>query len=148
MIKEEILESNKLIAEFMGANPCKDWQGYNGYNHEDWYHTQWSSRYQDNLELYSYKYSDLKYHFSWEWLMPVVEKIDNMENSYIETNTNIGKTWIDDGNDFSIYFSDDRIQSSFRTISGNAKKKIDAVWCGVVEFIKWYNKQKEIKSEV
>jgi hypothetical protein len=50
MNKREIILANIMLAKFMGVKV--DDQGMNGY---DW--------------------DDLEYHESWEWLMPVVEKI-------------------------------------------------------------------------
>jgi hypothetical protein len=68
MSEEEILEGNKLIAEFMGykyINPkdsCDRWGWYlNG----------------DNSTSINYL-KELKYHSSWDCLMPVVEKIESI----------------------------------------------------------------------
>lgn len=56
MKKQEILESNKLIAEFMKAK----WNKTNG-----WYFNMFGS-------VYSHCGNDLKFNTSWDWLMPVV----------------------------------------------------------------------------
>ena len=50
-------ENNKLIAIFMGLNPCDD---------RDEYHST----------LYTNVTDDLTYHKSWDSLMPVVEEIE------------------------------------------------------------------------
>lgn len=135
--KENIIEYNKIIAEFMGAKPCKDWQGYDGYEHKDWHHLQWSNRFQDNLELNSYRYSDLWYHSDWNWLMSVVKKVEDTKDS--QGYSTIVEIW---KNGCRIVFGNDT--QSFDYIL--AKTKIEAVWLSVVEFIKWYNVQK-IKSK-
>ena len=60
-------ENNKMIAEFMG--------------YEDW--SEYSSvrlKRTDGIDAYKHicKYKDLHYHKTWEWLMPVVEKIEDI----------------------------------------------------------------------
>lgn len=59
MTQEQILEGNKLIAEFMGALDFMN-----------------SMRFGDNPEKELgryYDYSELKYHSSWDWIMPVLK---------------------------------------------------------------------------
>ena len=56
MAKEKILENNKLIAEFMKITTN---------------HPVWQYRAHEN----EWKLEGLKYHKSWTWLMPVLEKI-------------------------------------------------------------------------
>lgn len=104
MIEEKILEGNKLIAEFMGLSYCDKYQ------YEGWY---------QNNE-YNYRICDfnsLKYHSSWDWLIPAVEKIEH-----------------------TMYVN---IKGCHVTISSivNVSKstKIEAVWIAAVAFIKWYN---------
>ena len=52
------MENNKLIAEFMGLCPLSR-----------------SGFISDKKQEYYGSLSDLQYHTSWNWLMPVVEKI-------------------------------------------------------------------------
>ena len=96
-------ESNKLIAEFMDYPDL------------------------GNKGDFSY----LKYHSSWDWLMPVVEKIEGephlckviIETNYCRVERNSGEHILTMG-------------------SQNLTKK-EATYKAVVEFIKWYNKQKK-----
>ena len=66
-------------------------------------------------------WTKMKYHSSWDWLMPVVEKIEhtsayvNVKGCHVKIST-----WVD----------------------VNAPTKLEAVHKAVVEFIKWYNEQK------
>jgi hypothetical protein len=99
-------ENNKLIAEFMSVD----------YVDVDTY-------LEDNKEL--------QYHTSWDWLMPVVERIESFifdeNNSY---NVTIGSTnycIIQDSNG-------DRIE----IIKDNGETKLETVYKAVVEFIKQY----------
>tara|TARA_R100000963_G_C4637253_1_gene101164 strand:+ start:1304 stop:1579 length:276 start_codon:yes stop_codon:yes gene_type:complete len=54
------MEDNKLIAEFMGL-VVSDRENYTS-------------------ELHTNVDADLKYHTSWDWLMPVVEKISDIKH--------------------------------------------------------------------
>jgi hypothetical protein len=59
MSREEINKRNMSIADFMGC------------------HKYTSSHYNVNhMSMALVLFSDLKYHSSWDWLMPVVEKIE------------------------------------------------------------------------
>lgn len=103
------IESNKLIAEFVTDEP-------------------------EVLKMDLKKagtVESMHYHSSWDWLMPVVEKIEDTEDEYkynvvigyqscgIENNTNCDQVaWADEGN------------------------KIDSVYAACVEFIKRWNKSK------
>ena len=85
--------SNKLIAEFMGLVVS---------NRED-YHSS----------LHTNVDADLKYHTSWDWLMPVVEEIDHLQfEEVVEIET------------------------------GLKMRSLSATYNAVVEFIKQQNKNK------
>lgn len=61
----EITESNKLIAEFMGLKNISHSKKYGG--------IIIASPSEDDLEIVP-----VLYHTSWDWLMPVVEKIESL----------------------------------------------------------------------
>ena len=98
---------NELIAEFMGLVQ-------NPYRKGDY------SKPEDYLETKAGKFGcweTPKYDTSWDWLMPVVEKITPMA-------THIGQqAWFDIG-------------------AHLVRADIKVVYKAVVEFIKWYNAQK------
>ena len=121
MCEEEYNEGNKLIAEFMGLE--KNDFGY-------WVNKDYLFGAQ--LKLFDF---ELKFHSSWDWLMPVVEKIEKDMDMWIR----IERDYI-----FVCRFNDySGIISSSNTFTHN-KGKIYGVWLAVVEFIKWYNScQKE-----
>lgn len=123
----EIKETNKLIAEFMVENEgglikIRDgvYSTINEYEIPD-----------DDLIV-----SDLKYHSDWNWLMPVVEKIESlshrkgrryylfMEQSYVQIKV-------------------DRMNEEPFGKWGTSSNydKIGAVYRAVVDFIKHYNQQ-------
>jgi hypothetical protein len=103
-----VIESNKLIAEFMGGK-CKNacsvplnegeiWLPFHGVN----------------------KIHLLHYENSWDWLMPVVERIYDSDEYY------------------------EYLQTYSTTFGGGVEltTNITNVYDAVVEFIKWYNENK------
>lgn len=122
----KIIEGNKLIAEFMGwrKDPTHGWltkDEQDAWNYRDDYH--------------------FKYYVSWDWLMPVVEKIEGLNNGengkgYIvslKSPSCVG--YIDKEDGFKM-----PIPCDARTLGTT---RIESVWLAVVEFIQWYNKNKK-----
>ncbi len=90
-------ENNKIIAEFMDKDVAL----------------------LESVGIEKYTSDELQYHKSWNWLMPVVKKIDNLF-----------------GEDDTI---DDIINRVHNAILQFDRKK---VYNAVVEFIKWHNLNK------
>lgn len=139
MSEKERIEGNKLIAEFMGYE--KITVGYYGTDDEtEWQrkNREWMNKtgmedvgdYMANIPEDSwYFFNELAYHSSFDWLMPVVEKIEAFKNDINSKRYTIKI----DNNACLIYSAD----YDNRTIT--AKTKIQATWLAVIEFIKWYN---------
>lgn len=106
MTIEQIIEGNRLIAEFMGGRPfysdrtCTEVVAYFGI------HDKPAQTYFDDLE----------YHSSWDWLMPVINKLPKDQSTMAYCDNLFDN--MSDG-----FFECD----------------IDKVWLAVVNFIKWYN---------
>lgn len=131
MNEKDIKNGNKLIAEFMGGIVQEDGT---------------CNPYPNNLPhwsgvLYNFdtmKVGGYKYHESFDWLMPVVEKIEAM--GYY---TSISLT--EDLHGFYVF----KPHLSYKQTANDVlcyadfkyKNKIDAVYSGVISFIKWYNSQ-------
>jgi len=116
-------EDNKLIAQFMGGNHNiltnmlkLDIYG----NGEKWYF-----------------YEQLKYNSSWDWLMPVVEKISLMNKTTgfmgVFTLFNLGRTKVQCYNRENLTKDIDILDQ---------RSGIAPTYKAVVEFIKWYNENK------
>lgn len=114
MENKEIIDGNKLIAEFMGLKDVMSFREQigNGFCSP----------------------VDMKYHTSWDWLMIVVEKIESLgyyTNILSADNNNKSHTMhitrINEQEQYSLWHD----------------SKIHAVYYAVVEFIKWYNENKE-----
>lgn len=105
------MNDNELIAEFMGF------------------------RYGQNAD----KNGFMKYNKSWDWLMPVVEKIESLPEHPLYKKYR-----------FSVSIKNNSCEISFARLSKGepghnhyeGKTKIDAVYKSVIDFIKWYNQQK------
>ena len=106
----KIEDQNKLIAEFMGMQ------------HTDigWYDNE------ETLQLQNNTFDELKYHTSWDWLMPVVRKCSDIGGMYDYDTPERDK--------FEDIFYMDNMFSEFLQMD------IEAVYIRVVEFIKQYNK--------
>lgn len=121
--KEEIIAGNKLIAEFMGLEKDGNF----------WYKPTGNT---EGL-MYTNKYSKLKYHSSWDWLMPVVEKIEKVElpeNVVIEVGI-----WANQCEIGTVH----QTKETFMIAGSTGKDKISFVFEAVVEFINWYNQNKK-----
>jgi hypothetical protein len=101
-------KDNKLIAKFMGLTIITD-----------------------NISYFDTNYKPLKkYNEDWNWLMEVVEKIENLEDGEfsVEITNNCCEI-----NGFEIHTN--------LFICNNSETKIQAVYNACVDFIKWYNEQ-------
>jgi hypothetical protein len=98
-------QSNKLIAEFMG------------YDSRRKFFTPWN---EDTAP---------KYHTSWDWLMPVVEKIESMGYTFkiCRRRVEIDK---------------DGEHEPFPLILAKEETKQASAYSAVIQFITWYNNQK------
>jgi len=107
--QHDIEMSNILIAEFMGVE------------------TTDGLVFQDNN---THEFHPIKYHTSWDWLMPVVEKIESYERY-----------------DVDILQYGTRISDNQKEIVNNIANisfdtKIDHTYQAVLEFIKTYNNER------
>ena len=125
---KEILENNVLIAEFMGAEkiqyPAPIYGIYKFPVSPDKKHTKMDAIY-------------FEYHTSWDWLIPIVEKIESLnEIVSIENNSCIIVNNIN--TEAHEWFT----TMHNKNIDSGKISKIEATYYAVVEFIKWHNKNK------
>jgi len=114
MKSQEIIEGNKLVAEFMGHRVIGDVPGWDDetpvmmpiYNIETEHAT-------------GYVLDGMKYASSWDWLMPVVQKCLTITDEYERP--------FYDLQDALIYDT-----------------RISTVFDKTIEFIIWYNKREEV----
>ncbi len=144
-------EGNKLIFLFMGAAEMSSHTDSNGIK------TIKSAQLGD---IYArYFDTDLKYHSSWDWLIPVVEKIHGLdltnlapEHEYpinkVRVEINYPYCYISAGGwwDHEGGYEDQLVNiSSYnnRIEEKDQLKGVDAVWHSVTQFIQWYNKERK-----
>lgn len=144
MDQNEIVSGNRAIAEFMGykIDMAKTQRHLNitAPGQQDWYFASvFIEDFNEHLT------ENIKYHSSWDWLMPVVERIESLNNY------NVTKVWVGiTGQKCDMWTYVDPVlvlrmkgigrkqgdQWYFRENSGT---KIDNVWRACVKFAKWYN---------
>jgi hypothetical protein len=143
----EIAKNNELIAKFLGWFQEEGQEG-------TWFYVDDSAKRVAYSIHNNYPHRDLPFHRSWEWLMPVVEKINKFHVSerpfkygkpesvklkiHEDKVTVEGSFWTNpntvDGNHWS-YLKIKKFKYSDNTL-------IECVYMAVVEFVKWYNKNK------
>lgn len=99
---------NELIAQFMGLPLYRDEVMFTGGTRK-------------------VPFQKWQYHTSWDWLMPVVEKIETLGFFFIIKST---------------YVEVNRLYDPVTVSCADGESKIQAVYKVVIEFIKWYNAQK------
>jgi len=149
----EIIESNKLIAEFMGLE-------YWEIKGELCTYGEWIKK-DNTFECVYEGNKPPPYDHDWNWLMGVVEKIENLvdsdnnftslpkfiiESGFVRVTACIG--YISNKLDLNYTYSDFkgfgglvRAESNFDT-----KTKLEATYKAVIEFIKYYNEWKKKNS--
>tara|TARA_R110000787_G_scaffold222206_1_gene330862 strand:+ start:455 stop:862 length:408 start_codon:yes stop_codon:yes gene_type:complete len=131
------MEDNKLIAEFMELPTEVSKEGLLNYYHRKYNSGTW------------YEEHELSYEVSWEWLMPVVKKIERKHkanfrteclwNEFIECSIYQVIVSIEQGEmskDKSCIYDSKKI---YWYIGDSVKCKREATYKAVVEFIKTYN---------
>ena len=145
MTKRQEETDNLLIAQFM-----------NGTYYSDESLIRFPVSFMPELCL-RHKLHNLKYHSSWDWLMPVVEKIESIHDKHhgyfgvhISSNTcsiqgtNLWKSLL-----LAIPFDASKPYGPVYCSDTNAifDTKIESTWYAVVSFIKWYNKELLTKNK-
>lgn len=137
----EISEKNKLIAEF------------DGWVIEVGMESVFNPFYTKDNGLNIVQLSNIKYNTSWDWLMPVVEKIEFTWNPFNDnclyddhefSEMSINSTCVSIEtcgykNEQYILFSH---TEEWKLNENVAEAKRKAVWLACVNFIQWYNTQK------
>lgn len=125
-MNKEILGGNKSITKFMEIKPT-EWGGM--YSISQDHCTCRESTPEKALDGFA---SIAKYHKSWDWLMPVVEKIEsiifNEDNSF---NVTIGST--------NYCVIQDSHGEVYDSTEDSKESKLLTTYSAVVEFTEWYN---------
>lgn len=128
MNEGEITKGNKLIAEFMGGEICGN-------------KVEVVMQESELGPIVTNRVAELKYHSSWDWLIPVVEKIEEPCN-FPDGTIKEGVDVIIRYRNCKIEYSDEDRMYDLSPVGEKAETKIEAVWKACVKFIQWYNKNK------
>lgn len=131
-IMKERTENNKLIAEFMGCHLSEKLGGF-GHSRKYWFHPnkiEWDHRICEEFEL--------QYHKSWDWLMPVVDEIETMEDFRFDMQIQNDRCTIFDMNVTHPTYDEPQLIINVMLVG----EKIIAVYEAVVEFIKMCGDEK------
>ncbi len=140
MDEKQILENNKLIAEFMEPHYKREYGIVN-----------FTERPSISIQSSSFHVDELEYHKSWDWLMPVVEKIESTQlpsPSMIPVQIGI------QGKSCRIFKGEwhDSIEGFISVVSyeGNKEQytKIEAAYFAVIKFIQWFIDNEHCKNEI
>lgn len=116
-------QGNKMIAEFM------EWTIEPGMEKESnpYYNQPYKVGYLPQMILLS----ELKFNSSWDWLMPVVDKIESIDSCTYEVMLK-----------YAIAFVCDKgLHSSPPVVRAIGSTRIETAYNLVVQFIQWYNQQ-------
>ena len=145
MTKQEILEGNKLIATFMSDKFCT-----NFYVGMELYEEGWLRKSDKQY------YNDLNYHCSWDWLMPVIDKIESLDIKHKDYSFTIYPKCKFCGYYVEIFiFANFKsnpyywksylgIDNKFHSHSNYCNSRIEATYKVAIEFIEWYNNNKKL----
>lgn len=129
---ENIIENNKLIAKFMGF---EDEARYRTGRNVMRKPREWRYGCQQYTE---YKYDEMKYHGSFDWIYPVITVIEDMGCKFTsfpsETTPNYYVASI-------MTYANEKFKTN-KFFDTHNKNRILAFHEAVVEFIKWYNENK------
>lgn len=124
MNKEQVIEEgNKIIAEFMGYDFSALSISYEYFDRNGT--LEWETRYRKPTV------DDLEYHSSFDWLMPVVDKIESIDSCTYEVMLK-----------YAIAFVCDKgLHGNPPVVRAIGSTRIETAYNLVVKFIQWYNQQ-------
>lgn len=129
--KKNIARGNELLAKFIGANPCSRCDEIGN----------------DECGGYEFiKYGpiftpeEMKFNSSWDWIMDVVEKVNQMDDGSFYISIEPYETRIEYFKDNDCY--EKIVASAHHSQIPKSYKYIMITWKAMVEFVEWYNKKK------
>lgn len=128
----EIIKNNKLIAEFLGVQPNEN-KEYEMYGTIETIN--------DGVdEKHFYTTDEMIFNSSWDWLMPVVEKIETLNNNGFDFDIfteGVIITMYRKDNDADLNEGLEIIRNTRCEIS--FENKLEVCYISVIEFINWYS---------
>ena len=125
MTQEEILDYNKLCAEFLGSELKNDGQ----YNYWTYDHLGFNLM---KISGSAWISGNFEFHSDWNWIMEVVEAIEKLDDFYVQIEENA--CYIYDISKF-----DNEQTNAFIKVDINTTSKKEAVVQAINQFLIWYN---------
>ncbi len=136
---ENIEKSNKLIAKFMGEKPVKIGNQYSLSR------TPWIAVTGSDPEKVMDDYCEAtRYHESWDWLMPVIEKVEGLKEIDKATGELIAKYRFSIGRDCVSYSENSDDISQWGYDDEKVKTKLELAYLAVIEFLIWHKENKGV----
>lgn len=143
MTYEEILENNKLIAKFIDLTPHNlfpdelqapdnfGWMAVNVNVNSDYA--------KEDNEFIGFE-EFFQFHKSWDWLMPVVDKIELLNHNVLIYNGYVLINTYHDWFECNPEVIENRYtDKNMFEINNYGENKLETTYLSVIEFIKWYN---------
>lgn len=141
------MESNRIICEFMGVRPKMESPDVYTYKDGVFFMVREHNPEKVMEAIVGY----VKYHSSWDWLMPVLDKIEKM-GATIRINSNFNQFNKRNFHQVTIEIVSGELSKSGKAFWGDGYKyqkhsdtsenKMEAIYSSVIDFIKWYNENK------
>ena len=122
MTQEEIIKGNELIARYMGVDINFDPLQYRDSRSEIRHYTD-----------HAPKPNGLEFHTNWNWIMPVIEKIETTTLEYFQQNVTFSE------HTCCIF---PHVPGLEYGICNSAQYKINAVWLTLVQYTEWFLESK------
>jgi hypothetical protein len=124
------IEQNKLFAEFMEWEMTSDGKAFfNPFGDSQYFNPE-----KGIVEKASY-HSKLLFNTSWDWLMLVIERIENIETHSTNMRKGLG------GWGQVCTFSNSDIE--IKVVGDSDESKISVTYKAVAKFIQWYNENRK-----
>ena len=142
-------ETNKLIAEFMGAKIKSKRFDYMPTSSKNLSYDAcyWFEDF--NITYDGINVNNLKFHQSWDWLMLVVEKIENLNlkeffykwNEEEKIRYNFMSVCVDISHNYCNIYVELELDPPYEISLVTLNNKIESVYKAVINFINWYNEK-------
>lgn len=162
----ELYLNNGLIAEFMGYELGS--VGYVGGDSETSFQRKHKRLFAkkrinsvgeywvnpSNSKVIDLQFEPLQYSTSWDWLMEVVDKVENIRHIgidaiYLKIQKNTCEVWTYyDIKECLRLTGDDKNEGNKFKVGYTASTKIEATYYALIDFIKWYNTTKKAKADL
>ena len=154
-------ENNKIIAEFMNFPKITNVRdSESGKYYDYWLPNNFNLILEQEIQIESNNgwglvhqdcvfVRDLIFHSDWNWLMEVVEKIENLPSRTLQGTYYLGNAVkIYKAINTNTHYCEINLvkESGYRIVSiqFNKESKIKSVYDACLEFIKWYNEQNKV----